>query len=696
MDLEDVERIIHSIKQGDQDAILAQLQKYNDEYSLCFFFNAEEREKRKQRELEEFRRNKIREYVPESDSDVDAEDTEDPDLILREKLAATLIQFVRSQCQPRILKVCLRTLRILSRDRQALGPLLADSALLTLAQLGGISALPQSEAAAEGSDTDPWCEIGVDGGSTADAEADGFISHADDPSTSLETGNTEIQSAGSDVSHRNQVQEARERHAVGYGTVDAHAMEADHSYDLPHARRNTHGCLLRGKRDRMAKGDDEEDMEEGEVWRKEAMKTLCNIVYNSHWAQERASVLGLLSGLSDRLVQGIHTLAPPCGQFYELRLIFLLTALRPELRAQLQKAGGVSLLTTALEQCLLVQWKGDHHVLLDPTLPPVSLERSQCAIEILKILFNISCCIRRQPLNHEGTTLYRHLAAILRHCMLLSCETEERTEELQSHTVNLLSALPLEYLDVLLSVPLSEGSLEWEGFNMECVHSLLLFMEQRLQRNDKLKERLTPVLNLLTESCRVHRETRRYLRKQILPPLRDVATRPEQGDSVKSRLVRLMTHVDTDIKHCAAELLFVLCKENVSRFVKYTGYGNAAGLLAARGLLGARGMLGVLVRGTSGRYSSDSDSETDEYRQAKGRINLVTGRVEDNQADPMEGMTEEEMEEEARKLFHMFNRLTQDKIIEPVSVTEDERLALLCEQLKDDSSAGDDSEGDTC
>uniref|UniRef100_A0A3B3RT40 Synembryn n=1 Tax=Paramormyrops kingsleyae TaxID=1676925 RepID=A0A3B3RT40_9TELE len=492
MDLEDVERIIHSIKQGDQDAILAQLQKYNDEVL---------------------------------------------GLQPRDRV-------FRSLCQPRILKVCLRTLRILSRDRQALGPLLADSALLTLARLGGISALPQSEV----------------------------------------------------------------------------------------------------------------DMEESEVWRKEAMKTLCNIVYNSHWAQERASVLGLLSGLSDRLVQGIHTLAPPCGQFYELRLIFLLTALRPELRAQLQKViemliWGVSLLTTALEQCLLVQWKGDHHVLLDHTLPPVSLERSQCAIEILKILFNISCCIR--------TTLYRHLAAILRHCMLLSCATQERTEELQSHTVNLLSALPLEYLDVLLSVPPSEGSLEWEGFNMDCVHSLLLFMERHLRRNDKLKERLTPVLNLLTESCRVHRETRHWLcvmnnRWSILPPLRDVATRPEQGETVKSRLVRLMTHVDTDVKHCAAELLFVLCKENVSRFVKYTGYGNAAGLLAARGLLGARGMLGVLVHGTSGRYSSDSDSETDEYRQAKGRINLVTGRVEDNQADPMEGMTEEEKEEEARKLFHMF------------------------------------------
>ncbi len=49
----------------------------------------------------------------------------------------------------------------------------------------------------------------------------------------------------------------------------------------------------------------------------------------------------------------------------------------------------------------------------------------------------------------------------------------------------------------------------------------------------------------------------------------------------------------------------------VSRFIKYTGYGNAAGLLAARGLLrGGR---------DSGIYSEDEDSETEEYREAKAQ-----------------------------------------------------------------------------
>ena len=51
---------------------------------------------------------------------------------------------------------------------------------------------------------------------------------------------------------------------------------------------------------------------------------------------------------------------------------------------------------------------------------------------------------------------------------------------------------------------------------------------------------------------------------------------------------------------------------SVQRFVKYTGYGNAAGLLAQRGLVGNR-RLDVV-------YSSDSqDSDTEEYIELKDK-----------------------------------------------------------------------------
>lgn len=41
------------------------------------------------------------------------------------------------------------------------------------------------------------------------------------------------------------------------------------------------------------------------------------------------------------------------------------------------------------------------------------------------------------------------------------------------------------------------------------------------------------------------------------------------------------------------------------------------------------------------------------------RINPVTGRVEDEQPNPMEGMTEEQKELEAMKLVNMFDKLSR-------------------------------------
>ncbi|KAG5832034.1 hypothetical protein ANANG_G00286820 [Anguilla anguilla] len=660
----DVERIIQCIKDGDQDGVQARLKEYNTEYAECFFYNVEEKERRKQRELEEFRRNKVREYVPDSDSDLDADESEDPELILRRRLAAALIWFIRTRLQPGVLK---RPAAAREEDR--------DVELYTYISEISVSALRARSEAKPGS-ASPDASDAPGDDNAAGSPSVHCATAAETPTRGAQTDPAPAPCSGTLSPPRGEKAEA--------GVTECRAGTAGHG--ACENKPESHAVLARGKRDAgKERGEEEEEEEEGEddmeVWRKEAMKALCNVIYNSQKAQERASTLRLLSGLSERLKRGTQGPEPPSGQFYDLRLLFLLTALRPELRSQLQKERGVSLLTAALEQCLEVQWGEGNEVLRDPTAPPVSKEVSQRAMEILKTLFNITYNSHRQQPNEEDAALYRRLAAVLHHCLLLLCDGEERTEELQGHTVNVLSALPLQCLDVLLSVRLSEGSREWEGVNMDCVHALLLFMEKRLDRGHKLKEKLTPVLNLLTESCRAHRETRHYLKQQILPPLRDVTCRPEQGPTVRGRLVRLMTHVDTDVKQCSAELLFVLCKENVSRFVKYTGYGNAAGLLA-RAAAGRGGRVGARTP-PGPRYSSDSDSDTEEYREAKGRINPVTGRVEEAQPDPMAGMTEEEKEEEACKLINMFNRLSRDNIIQPMGVTADGRLAPLCGQMRD-------------
>ncbi|XP_035510841.1 synembryn-A [Morone saxatilis] len=638
----DMERIIESITQGDQDTVQLLLDSYNTQYAECFFFNTEAQERKKQQQLEEFKKNKVRESAPDSDSNIDSDDDE-PDLLLRQRLATALLCFISSQLQPAVLRVCLHTLRILSRDRRALAPLVTDSALSTLVHLGGISLLQpcpqQQEEITEVHSARTYSQI-----HRGDADA------AQMSVSSVASFSTPVKATGA---------------AITKGS--------DHCYKWMDD--GGHVVLSRGKKDMWEENREEEEKEDdGEVCRKEAVKVLCNVIYNSPRAQERASALRILHGLWESLKQGIWSRVPSSGQFYKLRLLFLLTALRPELRLQLQQERGVSVLTKALEQCLAVRWGEGYEVLTDSTAPPITKDMSQEVIEILKTLFNIAHRFHRQEPDEEEAALFRHLAAVLRHCLLLSCDGEDVLEELQGHTVNVLSALPLTCLDVLLSVHVDQASHRWEGLNMDCVHTLLLFMDQRLNRGHKLKEKLTPVLNLLTESSRVHRETRHYLRQKILPPLRDVAIRPEQDTTLRGQLVRLMTHVDTDVKHCAAELLFVLCKENVSRFVKYTGYGNAAGLLAARGLLNGRRNSGD---SQYSQYSSDSDSDTEEYREAKARINLVTGRVEAEQPDPMEGMSEKEKEEEARRLVSMINRLSRDQIIQPMGVTAEGRLAPL-------------------
>lgn len=98
---------------------------------------------------------------------------------------------------------------------------------------------------------------------------------------------------------------------------------------------------------------------------------------------------------------------------------------------------------------------------------------------------------------------------------------------------------------------------------------------------------------------------------------------------ISIRLTRMMTNPHSDLKTLSAKLLFVLCKESgkkksmkefsclffyslVDRLIKYTGYGNAAGLLYDFGLLGPQ------HNANKEQYSSDSDeSDTETYKKIR-------------------------------------------------------------------------------
>lgn len=90
----------------------------------------------------------------------------------------------------------------------------------------------------------------------------------------------------------------------------------------------------------------------------------------------------------------------------------------------------------------------------------------------------------------------------------------------------------------------------------------------------------------------------------------------------------------------------------VERMVKYTGYGNAAGMFANKGLLSGKQ--------PTTEYSSESDeSDTEEYSKYKNDINPVTGCYEAPKKNPLEGMSEEQKEYEAMKLVNLVSQLTR-------------------------------------
>lgn len=131
----------------------------------------------------------------------------------------------------------------------------------------------------------------------------------------------------------------------------------------------------------------------------ESLKCLCNLVLSSPTAQMLAAEARLVVRLADRVGLYRKRSYPHDVQFFDLRLLFLLTALRTDVRQQLfQELHGVRLLTDALELTLGVAPKENPPA----TLPAQETER---AMEILKVLFNITFDSVKSEVDEVGCSL---------------------------------------------------------------------------------------------------------------------------------------------------------------------------------------------------------------------------------------------------------------------------------------------------
>lgn len=146
-----------------------------------------------------------------------------------------------------------------------------------------------------------------------------------------------------------------------------------------------------GDNERTSEEDTQSEEEERVVV--EALKCLCNVVYNSPAAQQVSVEVQLAFGLCASL-RTSHTWSHEVGLF-TLRLLFLLTALQPKVRVVLRKdCHGLRLLTEVLEHTLGVRWVGPYEAAApDHQARPMLAEESERAREALKALFNLTLSV---------------------------------------------------------------------------------------------------------------------------------------------------------------------------------------------------------------------------------------------------------------------------------------------------------------
>ncbi|KOX71996.1 Synembryn-A [Melipona quadrifasciata] len=391
----------------------------------------------------------------------------------------------------------------------------------------------------------------------------------------------------------------------------------------------------------------------------EALKVLFNLIFNSTKVQEILPKTSCLQFLIER-IKNYSDDIPYEIMLFDTRIVFLITALNITTRQVIKtELNGDKCLVKLLENITSREEKS--HVIKE--------DNATLLCEILKALFN----------------LYMSFLLLLSKC--------EKEDDLHSNIANLLMVMPYDCYSVMIPPIKMKHKQIYQNMDMSAIYVLLKFLDRRLDNRNDLVGNLAPIVTTLIRMVKAERLIRKYTRLQILPPLRDVMHRPEEGTTLRAKLCKLLTSPVVEIRDLVAEFLFILCKENVARMVKYTGYGNAAGMFANKGLLGSNRKKPT--------YSSESeDSETEEYLKHKEQINPVTGCFEHPKPNPLEGMSEEQKEYEALQLIGLVDKLTREGVVHPCRIGDDgrpkpiEHVLELQEQLPKQQYTRQDSDSD--
>ncbi|KAI0250511.1 guanine nucleotide exchange factor [Lactifluus subvellereus] len=171
----------------------------------------------------------------------------------------------------------------------------------------------------------------------------------------------------------------------------------------------------------------------------------------------------------------------------------------------------------------------------------------------------------------------------------------------------------------------------------------------KAESDSTLDELLAPLVMLICKLVVGDTGARERMREWLLPANLDRTVALETRADTLGRLLRLLTSVyHTRLNMISGELLYTVCNHDPTTLISQVGYGNVAGFLFNKGI--------VTGPPSSGEASSSADSPG-------AQINPITGTIQEERADIE--MTEEEREQEAERLFVLFDRLERTGAVPP-------------------------------
>lgn len=221
----------------------------------------------------------------------------------------------------------------------------------------------------------------------------------------------------------------------------------------------------------------------------EALKCLCNLVYQSTNCQMMCLKNAAIDGIVRRLRTYKDENVPYDVQYFDMKLLFLITGLNPDVRTKIRDDyHGLTYLVEILD--LIIK---EESTTEDNKAGNCRLNDSQINLlnEIMKVLFNIT--VRNETTvateeEEEEEIQFRRLAVVLHDLLLCNGNSKEKQMELYSNTINLLTNVPSACYSEL-TIPIHEDSDDastnsshiFEGHDITTLNILLDYLQWRLE-----------------------------------------------------------------------------------------------------------------------------------------------------------------------------------------------------------------------